>query len=224
MPAQLRRMNWWIGAIFAIGSACFVVASCLSLAPGWAKWLGLESYINAIFFVGSVPFTIAAWLQLHLVANTEAQPPSGSRWRRVWIGWRPSDHGWLGCMLQFVGTLLFNVNTFDAMSPSINWFQHDLEVWLPDIVGSILFLASGSLAYTESNRLRGALGPNQWTQSVVFINLFGCIGFMISACFALALPETPSSLIVISTAFTLQGAVCFLIGSLMMLPRCYAST
>jgi hypothetical protein len=50
-----------------------------------------------------------------------------------WFGWSPRDIGWLSCALQFIGTLLFNVNTFDAMLPDLSWLSKTwpsgLQIW-----------------------------------------------------------------------------------------------
>jgi hypothetical protein len=60
-----RKLNWWIGTVFAVGSLLFVLASVLSLAPSWAAHWSIKSLgINAIFFAGSIPFTVAATLQI----------------------------------------------------------------------------------------------------------------------------------------------------------------
>ena len=126
-----RKLNWWIGGVFALGSLLFAVASVLSLNPTLAARFSLETEsINAIYFAGSVPFTVAAYLQLFQAANVvpfetlnDAQP------RRLrGFGWKPTDVGWLSCALQFAGTILFNFNTFDAMIPSLTWFEEDLVV------------------------------------------------------------------------------------------------
>ena len=207
------NLNWWIGAIFAIGSLLFAAASLLSLQPELAGWLMLESRVNAIFFAGSIPFTTAAWLQLYQSAN--AQQPSGER--RKWFGWRPRDAGWLSCALQFVGTVLFNINTFDAMIPSMDWLQEDLVVWVPDIIGSVLFLASGYLAFVEAGPHRWWFRPSDLTWWVVATNLLGCVGFMISACFAIAFPTATEAWPTISIFFTMVGAIFFLLGSLLMI-------
>ena len=55
---------------------------------------------------------------------------------------------------------------------------------------------------------------------MVFLNLLGSIGFMISALLSIVLPEPSRSIVVTSAiAFTLQGAICFLVGALLMLPE-----
>ncbi len=220
MPQQL---SWWIGSIFAVGSLLFAVASVLSLSPTIARaWPLTANEINLIFFAGSIPFTIAAYLQLYQAANAGEFPRDASRFtrRRVLFGWRPHDIGWLSSALQFVGTILFNFNTFDAMIPSLNWFQQDLLIWAPNIIGSILFLASGYLAFIETCHAHWAWKPSSISWWVVFTNLLGCIGFMISAVFAIVLPGTPNTeAMTISVLFTLLGAIGFLVGSLLMLPE-----
>ena len=215
-------MNWWIGVIFALGALLFAVASILSLSPGLAQAVSLDPMsINAIFFAGSIPFTTAAYLQLFQAANARASlGDSGKlRLRPKLFGWRPYDIGWLSCALQLVGTVLFNFNTLDAMIPSLDWFHQDLLVWTPDIIGSTLFLASGYLAFTATCHAHWAWQPNSISWWVVFLNLLGCVGFMISALFAISLPSEPAQQITISIAFTLFGAIGFLGGSLLMLPE-----
>ena len=122
--------------------------------------------------------------------------------------------------MQFLGTLLFNVNTFDAMVPGLDWLQQDLAIWVPDVVGSVFFLASGYLAFAETCHAYFAWKPARISWWVTFVNLFGCVAFMISAVFAFIPPESPRfDALTISVIFTFVGAVGFLIGSLLMLPE-----
>ena len=216
-----RQLNWWIGVIFAVGSILFAVGSVLALAPEFARVLSLDSNdINVIFHIGSIPFTAAAYLQLFQAANASERPvgESGMEGRTVFFGWEPRAIGWLSCMLQFVGTLLFNIDTFDAMLTGLDWLQQDLAVWVPDFAGSILFLASGYLAFVETCHARFAWQPGSISWWVTFTNLLGCVAFMISAIFAFVPPqESAFDAVTISIAFTLIGALGFLTGSLLML-------
>jgi hypothetical protein len=220
MPQQL---NWWIGVVFAVGSLLFLLGSLLSLAPVLARTWSLDTNeINAIFFAGSIPFTTAAYLQLFQAANAGKFSPQGRRVPRrvVWFGWQPQDIGWLCCALQFPGTVLFNVNTFDAMHPGWGWLQQDLTIWLPNLSGSILFLASGYLAFIETCHSHWTWETANISWWVTFVNFLGCVGFMISALFAFVPPGSPSfDAVKVSVTFTLIGAGCFLIGSLLMLPE-----
>ncbi len=220
MPGEL---NWWIGTIFAIGSVCFATASLLALLPQSPI---SEATINRIFFAGSIPFTLAAWLQLYQAANVLPAPGDNANGgpphpvRRKLFGWNPKNIGWLSCALQFVGTLLFNVNTYNAMSTSLSWVEVDLVVWIPNLVGSVLFLLSGYLAFIETCHTFWAWRHASLTWWVVFINLLGCVGFMISALFAPVFSETPNPFATtVSLAFTLQGALCFFVGAILMLPE-----
>jgi hypothetical protein len=225
MPQQL---NWWIGTVFALGALLFALASVLSLWPNLAAAWSLDSTeINAIFFAGSIPFTIAAYLQLFQAAKAgEFRPAEARSPRRLMLfGWRPHDVGWLSSVLQFIGTIFFNVNTFDAMLPSLDWLQQDLDIWAPNFVGSILFLASGYLAFIETCHAHWAWMPSNISWWVVFMNLLGCVAFMISAVFAFVTPGLPNvAAVTVSVAFTLLGAVGFFVGSLLMLPETTATT
>ncbi|WP_315853392.1 hypothetical protein [Bremerella alba] len=211
-----RDLNWWIGVVFAIGAALFSIASILSLLD-----IAVDA-VNVIYFLGSIPFTFAAYLQLYQAANADPLPSNGKVVGnyRSYLGWKPRDIGWLSCAFQFVGTVLFNINTFDAMLPLLSWFEQDLLVWIPNIVGSILFLVSGYLAFIEVGHAYWAWKPRDLSWWITFTNFLGCVGFMISAVLAIGLPVPASPLrITLSVAFTLQGAICFCLGALLMLPE-----
>ncbi|WP_313951091.1 hypothetical protein [Accumulibacter sp.] len=224
MPGEL---NWWIGSVFALGSLLFALGSVFSLSPDLAKRYSLDAWaVNAIYFAGSIPFTLAAYLQLFQAANAGAFSPHTSpqatpvALKAALFGWRPREIGWLSCALQFAGTLLFNGSTFDAMLPGLNWFRQDLAIWAPDLFGSILFLASGYLAFIETCHTHWAWRPTSLSWWVAFTGLLGCVAFMISALFAFVPSHAPSDAALTSSlAFTLVGALAFLIGSLLMLPE-----
>ena len=200
-----------------------MLGSLFSLAPQLAGTPFLDSAsVNAVFFAGSIPFTIAAYLQLFQAANAGEFSPHGHPARQpvVLFGWRPRDAGWLSCAMQFVGTLLFNVNTFDALLPELDWLQQDLAIWTPDFVGSVLFLASGYLAYIETCHAHWGWKPGSISWWVTSINLLGWVGFMVSGVFAFVRPQGLSvDAATVSSVFTLLGAVGFLVGSLLMLPE-----
>ncbi|PQO35256.1 hypothetical protein C5Y96_09450 [Blastopirellula marina] len=211
-----QELNWWIGVLFAIGAVFFCVASIFCLLDVATK------AANVVYFLGSIPFTLAAYFQLYQAANADPLPSVASEgsFRRSYFGWQPSDIGWLSCATQFVGTLLFNFNTFDAMLPSLSWFEQDLLVWIPNLIGSALFLVSGYLAFIEVGHSYWAWMPKDLSWWVTFVNLLGCIGFMVSAVLAITLPGQPEPLrVTLSIVFTLQGAFCFFWGALLMLPE-----
>lgn len=223
LPCEL---NWWIGVIFALGSSLFILGSVLSLAPVLARHWSLDATtVNAVFFAGSIPFTTAAYLQLFQAANAPPLAAQGPRRgsRVAIIGWLPKDIGWLSAALQLTGTVLFNINTLDAMRPGLTWLQQDLAIWAPDLVGSCLFLASGYLAFAETCHAHFAWRPDELSWWVTLINLVGCVAFMVSALYAFvpAVPAASSSLDAgrLAVVFTLIGAAGFLLGSLLMLPE-----
>lgn len=218
-----RKLNWWIGVLFAVGAALFMLGCLLILAPSLVGALPLEeSDANPIFFAGSVPFTAAAYFQLYQSANAGEGVQDDDAVPKGWtlFGWFPHRIGWLSCALQFVGTLLFNINTLDAMIPGLNWFQQDIAIWVPNIVGSTLFLTAGYLAFAETCHAHFAWKPGSLSWWITWINLLGCMAFMISASFAFVPPHPLSfDAGTVSVAFTLVGALGFFVGSLLMLPE-----
>jgi hypothetical protein len=222
-----EKLNWWIGVTFALGAFLFGLGSILWLVPGLAAALGVGAQaVNAVFFCGSIPFTTAAYLQLYQAANAGefSADDGGSRRspRRIFFGWEPRNIGWLSCALQFVGTLLFNINTFFPLIPGMNWLQQDIAVWTPDFAGSILFLASGYLAFAEVCHAFWRWDPKNISWWVMFTNLIGCLAFMASAFFAFVPPHPfPFDAGAVAVAFTLIGAIGFFAGSVLMLPEAY---
>jgi hypothetical protein len=187
-----ERLVWWIGVLFAIGSACFFIGPF----PGFVEWVGSE--LDAlVFFVGSIFFTSAAALQLF--ASDRA-------------GRFSTD--WWASAIQFVGTLLFNRDTFDALQQGLDATEYDRLVWTPDTIGSACFLVSGVLAYSL---VRGQGRTLDW--KIAAVNLLGCIAFGISAIAAFWVP-TEGSVIDLAAAnfFTAFGGLCFLVGAVLLLP------
>lgn len=236
-----ERLNWWIGTVFCVGAFLFALGGTLSLWPALAEMLGITR-INAVFFMGSIPFTTAAYLQLFQAANMPSQTESSSRpnsptdpaesqslnrqtahrstnHRVRFFGWFPSHPGWLSCALQFPGTVLFNFNTFDAMLPGLGTLGEEMLIWVPNLLGSILFLASGWLAWVETCHAHFAWRPSRLPWQIALWNLMGCVSFMAAAILAVVLMDGSVWLPRLATFFTLTGGVCFFVGSFLMLPE-----
>lgn len=182
-----------MGALFGLGSLCFVVGP-------------LSSYANAVgaegdawtFFVGSILFTLGGTAQCLLAAPERPDRPSGvAGWRTAWV--------------QSVGTLLFNLMTCAAITIAAADHGYNTVVWGPNAIGSICFLVSGAIFYHSSPR-RGLLPRNDhegwWEASV---NLLGCVLFGISALTGYATGHAGVLVSAdVSNWTTTLGAVCFL--------------
>jgi len=191
-PLAREKWDYLIAIGFAIGSACFFIGPF----PGFVQLVG-EGADGVVFFAGSVFFTLAAGLEL--------------REATVRLGRWASNPSWWSAAIQFAGTLLFNVNTFDAMLDGLSTQQQNRLVFAPDVFGSACFLASGLLAY------RAATGPET---TMAAVNLAGCVLFGISALASFVVPSTGSILDLAAVNWcTSLGALCFFIGALMLLPR-----
>jgi YrhK-like protein len=187
-----RRVTWWIGTLFAVGSLCFLVGPF----PGFVQLVGAAAD-GTVFFVGSVFFTSAALLQFLLVAREPRRPD------------------WWAAAIQLAGTIFFNVDTFRAMQDGFDSPHVDRLIWAPELAGSICFLVSGLIAYVA---IRDRRPSRDWRIAVV--NLAGCILFMISSLAGYVVPATGDVLdLAAANVTTALGAACFLIGALWLLPR-----
>jgi hypothetical protein len=209
-----RRLSWWIGVLFAIGATCFFVGPL----PGFVELVG-SGIDGLVFFVGSVFFTTAAALQCVETFNADRGPAAESHRFRI-VAFEPGRIDWWSSIVQFAGTLLFNVNTYHAMSTGFDNPSYDRLVWAPDVIGSACFLVSGYLAYAEASG--GLLRPARRTLGwwIAAVNLVGCIAFGISAIAAYVVPSSGSVVdLVWANAFTAFGGLCFLVGAVLLLPE-----
>jgi hypothetical protein len=180
-----------------VGSACFA----LGAAPGYVSLVGAGAD-GVTFFVGSVFFTSAAFLQL-------VQASDGGPGTLVW---------WAG-VIQFAGTLFFNVNTFDAMLDGLTARQENLLVWTPDALGSACFLIASELAFIDVGRAWVSWLPGSLDWWTAALNLLGSVFFGLSAVAGYVVPDTGDLLdAALVNAGTFLGAICFLVGAFLMLP------
>jgi hypothetical protein len=201
-------VDWdrWIAAGFAVGSACFFIGPF----PGFIQLVG-SGADAAVFFGGSIFFTFAATLELR-----EGTLRTGRRF---------ADASWWSAAIQFIGTLFFNVSTFNAMDSGLSTSQVNRLVWAPDLFGSIAFLASGALAYLASTGPH--LLPARWLPrqtdpawAMAMVNLVGCVLFGIAAVASYLVPSTGSVLALgPANLGTSLGGLCFLVGAVLLWRR-----
>lgn len=216
---KTQAFNLSIGTNFAIGSFIFGLGSILMFCSFY--WQNLNNITNLTFFAGSVSFTVAAGMAHLQSANANsvaAQAKQNPTYRIKLIGWNPTNLSWLSTFTQFLGTIAFNISTFHSIAPSTQSNINKLEIWAPNFEGSIFFLISGYLAFVKVGKTYWSWQPKDIAWQSVFINLLGCIAFMTSA----LLPSTIAniniiSIFIYSNTYTLIGAICFLMSSLLMI-------
>jgi hypothetical protein len=196
-PEALAGWDRPIAAGFALGSVCFLIGPF----PGVVQLVG-PGADAVIFFAGSILFTIAALIELR-----QATLRRGERFG--------VDAAWWSAAVQFIGTLLFNVDTYDAMHNGLSSHQEDRLIWTPDLIGSACFLLSGVLAYRVAVH-KGERG-RPWHMAV--INLAGCVLFMVSAIASYVVPASGSVLDLAAANWTTSlGAACFLACAVLLWP------
>ncbi len=188
-------MLWWVATLFMIGASLFALG-CVMALRGVTSGFTTQS----VFFLGSIFFTSAAYCELRLTSLAN-----------------PVDHA--SALSQFIGTLLFNANTFDGFF-DLDWIASDSLIWTPNIFGSIMFLISAALVMLDICKRWWSWNFRSLVWWNAVINYAGCVAFMISAVLSFVLPAPLSGLYAtLATVFTLIGAMCFLVGAYMMWPE-----
>ena len=138
---------------------------------------------------------------------------SGASGRRF----QPRRIDWWSCATQFVGTLLFNMSTFNAMQAGL-----DTTSTTPSSGGPTP--SARSVPHLRLSRVRRggrpfAAGGGRLLR-IAAVNLLGCIAFGISAIAAYMVPSTGSVVdLAAANFFTAFGGLCFLVGAMLLLPE-----
>jgi hypothetical protein len=213
-PAGLNKTIAWL---FIIGSALFVLGS----VPAYVNAVGADAD-GVTYFVGSIFFTAASFSQL-LQAQTPAMTDvdRDSQHQRMPVrlkAWLPHDRNWLAAIVQFPGTLYFNVSTLAALVHNATVQQENRRIWRPDIFGSTLFLVASVFAILAIGRFL-SFRPRSFPWWIAWLNMIGSILFMASALASYVVPSTGEFINSrVSIAGTGFGALCFLLGAIVMFP------
>jgi hypothetical protein len=194
---RLRREAWG----FAVGSLCFAVGA----VPFYAEWAG-PVMVGITFFAGSIFFTAAAFIQLSL---------SGRRPPRKETN-RADRADWWAALIQFIGTLFFNVSTGAALIAAIADPTRLGAGWRPDAFGSVAFLVSSALAVVATKDRGKLWDRDARTWHGTWLNLLGSIAFGVSAVGAYVSPETGTLVSMFwANLGTFLGAICFFVAALL---------
>lgn len=212
---RLRRLNAVASAAFVAGGALFALGAAV------AQFGSGDPLVSAsVFFAGGLFFNLGGYTSLLQVLNAPRHSPDGgrlvtARWR--WWGYEPMRLDWLSTFVLFVGTLVFGVNLLDSFLQGLTTQQLNRLVWTPDMVGCLLFLVSGHLAFAEvCHRSRPCFRSRSLGWWIVAVNQLGSVLFMVSALAAFTRPATGSLVNSdIADWGTLCGALCFSAGGVL---------
>ncbi|MEU9106219.1 hypothetical protein AB0D54_18050 [Streptomyces xanthophaeus] len=212
---RLRRLNAVASGAFVVGGALFALGAAVSQ---FGSGDAVES--AAIYFVGGLFFNIGGYVSLLQVLNAPRDAQGGgplvtARWR--WWAYEPMRLDWLTTFVLFAGTLVFGVNLLDSFLQGLSVQQTNRLIWTPDMVGCLLFLISGHLAFAEiCHRPWPCFRSRSLGWWIVAVNQLGSWLFMVSALAAFTRPATSSMVNTgIANWATLSGALCFSLGGVL---------
>ena len=195
-------LGWQVAVLFMVGSLLVALGSF----PLYAQTVD-PGTVGITFVIGSVFFTSAAVSQL---LQTRRSTGLGSEDRRLLL--------WAAAV-QLVGTLLFNLNTIDAMLESLDTEQTNRLVWAPDLFGSVAFLVASHLAWLAVCHRVWCVRRGDVDWWIAAINYVGSIFFMLSAIASFTLKTTGNTLnTTVVNSGTFLGALCFFAGAYLLLP------
>src|SRR5215471_5651317 len=208
-----RARGWWIAILFAIGSLLFAVGS----VPGYASAVGSVGD-TVTYFIGSLFFTAASFLSYR--EAVDASPRELNPAHRRFFVYQPGRIDWWATAVQLAGTVYFNISTGLAMVTDLSAQAAHQHVWRPDAIGSACFLVSSALAWYEACHGWVAWRPRSWSWWITLANLAGSVAFGVSAVAGYINPVTGQvHNVARADTQTLIGAVCFLIGAVLLLPE-----
>ena len=114
--------------------------------------------------------------------------------------------------------MFFNISTLAALVHNATVKQQDRRIWRPDFYASTLFLVASVFAILAIRRFL-SFRPRSLPWWIAWLNMIGSILFMASALASYVLPRTGELInSQISIIGTLLGALCFLLGAVLMFP------
>ncbi len=134
------------------------------------------------------------------------------------LGLQTPSIGWWATAIRLIGTLFFNICTFNALR-DLSTRQEEALVWAPDAFGSISFLVASGLALVEVCHRLWCWKPAGIIWRIAAINMAGSIAFGISAIGARIIPETGDlDNAIVANSFTFIGAVMLFVGAVLLIP------
>ncbi|WP_435209962.1 hypothetical protein [Streptomyces sp. bgisy034] len=212
---RLRRLNATAATAFIIGGALFAAGAAVAQIGS-----GDATTCASIYFAGGLFFNTGGYVSLLQVINAPRHVPGGEGrlvtrpWR--WWSYEPTRVDWLSAVVLFAGTLVFGVNLLDSFLQGLSVQQINRLIWTPDVIGCVLFLISGHLAFVEICHGRLCFRRRSLGWWIVAVNQLGSVLFMISAIAAFTRPTTGSQINAdIANWTTFLGAACFSAGGVL---------
>lgn len=198
---------------FTIGGLLFAAGATMAML-GWGP-------ANATYALGAVFFTSAAAVQWR--ASVHHFPGWRHERRRAEADLTSPD--WLAAVVQFAGTLYFNVMTIRALTVQ-PWevTSYDSEVWHPNVMGCLLFLVASLIALHPLSRERRHRLVRGRSKLIVYANLVGSVCFAVSAIASYAIPPGVIHHPDANNIGTFVGGLAFAYAAVLMWPPREATT
>ena len=185
--------------------------------PGYVSAVG-DRWDTVTYFIGSLFFTAASFLSYR--EAVDAAPEALNPAHRRLLAFQPGRIDWWATAVQLLGTLYFNVSTGVAVAADLSAQPRTSMYGGPTRSARSASWSPAPWPGTRSATAGPPGGPGRGPGGSRWLNLIGSIAFGISAVAGYINPVTGQ----VHNAGrantqTLIGAVCFLIGAILLLPE-----
>lgn len=220
-----NRISWWVAIAFGVASALFVVGAAVSLWPGLVGGRPAAGAVNAAtYWTGALVFTVSVYLWLLEGINASDSvgilPHEEPRQRFAWFAWQPRRLEFVAPLLFLVGSVLFNVETTVVVAEELGWARLPRVAGWTSLAGAVLFLVPSYLQLVEVSHRLASWQPRRISWWVVMLFIVGSAGFVVGAAVGFdVLGISPPQGGLLEKVGFLQGGVCYLVGSYLMVPE-----
>lgn len=217
---QMRRtLAYWISIMYLEGSVLFTIGAAFSMCDLSKRSTEDELALVATpYLVGGIAFSIGAYSGVLTVVNVPNKDSQKMDWfiysRAHWnellkyLSWEPL----VGYVSYVIGAFFFNINTAMGYVEDLTPQQEKLYVWLPGILGSMLFTFGGYLECHHNNAWR--FKYNDIVHWLSWCNFLGGILFLLAATCGIAAVEDSKWWVDFPY---LLGSIFFMFGALLAL-------
>ena len=206
---RLSRVNLVAACAFVLGGAFFALGAA-------SAQLGADGMtVDVTYLVGGFFFSLGGYVSILLTTDGTRDPGRSDAPSTRWWDPPPRLRARRSAVVLFVGTQFFAVSLVAAFAEGLTPRQSNGWIWLPDIVGCVLFLASGHVAMLVVGDGHVRWLPRVLGWWVVAVNQLGSVLFFLAGLAAFTRPATDQAVNAgLVNWGTFAGATCFAVGGI----------
>jgi hypothetical protein len=222
-----HRISWWVAVVFIAGSVLFTLGAVASLFTSFFGEETAKLVADISYFAGAALFTGGVYLQLLESINCRdyigMKPARRTSREFKLFAWQPRRLEFMAPFLLLIGAVAFNVETTLALLSTFGLVSLAMLISVSSLLGAILFLVPSYMQIIEVCHRYICWKPRSFSWWVTVFFTVGSAGFVLGSITGFGIPglSSPTESEITKWSF-LEGSVCFLAGSYLLLPELYS--